>query len=806
MATRSALPTLRIGFVSLGLLVTAPAQAAWPHFPGQLVLAVSTGSIQTPVAVADSGGGSIVAWVDTRNDAGDIYVQRVDVAGQVRWSANGVAAGVATGQQTRVVIASDGAAGAFLAWEDYRNGASNADVYCQHVTSTGDIAPGWPVDGLQVGGQGGNQLQPSIVTDGGTGAYVAWEDFHFSTADVFAKHLLAAGIDGSWPAIGATVAFSTSSAQGPVTLAADGVGGAYAVWQDTRNPGNGVDLYMNRILSDGSLAWGSATFGVGIAVHPADQISPVLAVTPGTGVTVLYEDSQLSGTEGWDLLSLFVTIAGVPNSCCGFVVAASPGDDIAPVLAGGANGATVAAWQQNTGNNADIEARLLCSGVPCGSTIPLSTASLAQTVPAAAIDGAGGAIVAWPDSRSPGEIYAQRLTSGSVASWTANGIDVGNTGSPQSSPAMVADSKGGAIIAFVQQHAPGSWLVAQRVEHFGYLGNPEPVITKIFDVASDQGGLVHLVWNASYLDVDPDFTVGSYDVWRQIDAGAAVRAVARGTRLLSEGEPHGEGPAIRTTVDGATTLTWEFLGSVPARAAATYSFPAATLGDSASDGPHDTVFMVDAQARSGFAFWDSAPVAGHSVDNLAPVMPSAFTGNYSAGATHLHWEENTEADLGGYRLYRGTDPTFVPGPANLVATLSDTGYTDTGPAGSDYKLAAFDVHGNVGSYALLAPSQTSGVPPGGEFAFGLREIRPNPARGSAEVEFSLPAEARARIDVYDVTGRDRRTLFDGVLPAGARNLRWDLRDASGRALGPGLYFMELRSGSRTQVRRSMILE
>lgn len=806
METRSVVPVLRSGFVFLGLLIAVPALAAWPHPPGQVVLAISTVSIPTVVAIPDSGNGTIVAWVDTRNDAGDIYVQRVDVDGQVRWSANGLAAGVATGQQTKVVICSDGAAGAFLAWEDYRNGATNADVYCQHVTSDGAIAPGWPVDGLQVGGQGGNQLQPSIASDGGSGAYVAWEDHHFGTADVFAKHLLTGGIDGTWPAIGATVAFSASSNQGPVTMAADGVGGAYVVWQDTRNAGDGIDLYMNRLLSDGSLAWGSASFGVGIAVHPADQISPVLAATPGTGVSVLYEDSQESGFQGWDLVSLFVTLAGVPSSCCGTVVAASPVDDIAPVLAGGANGATVAAWQQNVGTSADVEARLLCNGSPCGSTVALSTAPLGQTTPVAAVDGSGGGIVAWPDAGSA-EIAAQRLTSSSTAAWAVNGVDVSNSGfSTESSPAVVADSKGGAVVAFVQSHSGGAWLVAQRIEHFGYLGNPEPVISRIFDVASDQGGLVHVVWNASYLDADPGFGVASYDVWRQIDAGAAARAVARGARVLAEGEPHTGGPAIRTVVDGATALTWEFLGSVPARGSTSYSFPAATLGDSASDGPHDTVYMVDAQARSGFAFWNSTPVAGHSVDNLAPAMPSAFTGNYGAGATHLHWNGNLEADLGGYRLYRGSDPAFVPSPANLVATLSDTGYADVGPAGSDYKLAAIDVHGNVSPYALLTPNQQTDVPPDGAATFELRDIRPNPAHASAEVAFSIPASAHVRIDVFDVTGRERRTLLDDTVPSGARSLSWDLRDASGRALGPGLYFVEMRSGSRTEVRRSMILE
>ncbi|MHB8077682.1 MAG: hypothetical protein ACYDIE_00320 [Candidatus Krumholzibacteriia bacterium] len=36
------------------------------------------------------------------------------------------------------------------------------------------------------------------------------------------------------------------------------------------------------------------------------------------------------------------------------------------------------------------------------------------------------------------------------------------------------------------------------------------------------------------------------------------------------------------------------------------------------------------------------------------------------------WLPNAESDLAHYALYCGTDPGFVPGTGNLVATVSGT--------------------------------------------------------------------------------------------------------------------------------------
>lgn len=209
------------------------------------------------------------------------------------------------------------------------------------------------------------------------------------------------------------------------------------------------------------------------------------------------------------------------------------------------------------------------------------------------------------------------------------------------------------------------------------------------------------------------------------------------------------------------------------------------------------------QARTaGTQHWESQPLDGYSVDNLAPIAPAPFTGQYAAGSVTLHWNPNAESDLAGYRLYRGHSPSFVPGPANLVAALTDTGYVDAAGAPAYYKLSAVDIHGNEGPFAFLLPDGTVGVDEvalGSEIAFA--RPAPNPARESVALHFALPREARVELAIFDPTGRRVRTLVAGVRAAGEHAPRWDLSDDAGRAVRAGLYFARLEVEGRHLVRR-----
>jgi flagellar hook capping protein FlgD len=193
------------------------------------------------------------------------------------------------------------------------------------------------------------------------------------------------------------------------------------------------------------------------------------------------------------------------------------------------------------------------------------------------------------------------------------------------------------------------------------------------------------------------------------------------------------------------------------------------------------------------------------VDNIPPSPPAPFTGAYSAGATYLHWGANSEADLAGYRLYRGASAGFVPSPANRIGDQPDTGFVDAGPAGSYYKLSAVDIHGNESAFALLTPSGTSDAPPAAPHALAFAAPSPDPAPGAVRLAFELPARAHVSLAVFDAAGRRVRTLVSGALDAGAHALAWRGDDDGGRALGGGVYFATLETRGHRLTRRVALL-
>ena len=345
------------------------------------------------------------------------------------------------------------------------------------------------------------------------------------------------------------------------------------------------------------------------------------------------------------------------------------------------------------------------------------------------------------------------------------------------------------------------------MERFGQLGNPEPTISSALDIPNDQGGKVKLVWTPSYLDADPTYGIASYWVWRSVPPNVAEAALRQGGELVSDLR-QAPRAGVRTFMMqrlGAQSYSWEYVSSQVARGFPSYSMVVSTTSDSVAGSNPMTGFLVEANAATSSAFWNSAPDSGYSVDNLPPVAPAPFTAAYSAGATHLHWGENGEPDLAGYRLYRGNSAGFFPGPGNLVVAQPDTGFADVGPAGSYYKLSAVDIHGNESAFSLVTPGGTldaaSGVPR--ELALALASA--NPGRGGATLRYSLPQAGVVRLVIYDLAGREVRVLANGRLEADDYRARWDGRNETGQRVSGGMYVVRLEAEGRALVRRVVLL-
>ncbi|MBE0565780.1 MAG: lamin tail domain-containing protein [Krumholzibacteria bacterium] len=105
-----------------------------------------------------------------------------------------------------------------------------------------------------------------------------------------------------------------------------------------------------------------------------------------------------------------------------------------------------------------------------------------------------------------------------------------------------------------------------------------------------------------------------------------------------------------------------------------------------------------------------------------------------------------------------------------------------------------------------ANDDVSAVPVPGLFS-ELRGNVPNPFNPSTAVFFSLDRDGHARLDIYDVRGRQVRTLVDAQLTAGSYDgaYRWDGRDDQGRSVTSGTYFQRLELDGKVVGSRKMML-
>ncbi|MFN8587182.1 MAG: T9SS type A sorting domain-containing protein [Candidatus Eisenbacteria bacterium] len=800
---RTSLARLTLATFAL-LLLPALASADWPRDLGTGGLPVcSANYAQTSVQVVpDGSGGTIMVWADNRTLTNDIYAQRVSAAGVPLWTANGLAVCSFTGNQSQPKVVSDGAGGAIICWSDNRN--ATTDIYAQRINGNGLSL--WTSQGISVCNATGVQDQYAITTDAAGGALLAWRDARGGTGDIYVQRLSSGGT-ALWGANGLVICAAPDMQQLPA-ICEDGAGGCYVSWTDSRSlASNATDIYLQHLNSAGTSLY--TANGWDITNRALDQFGSAVCHDGVGGVLVAW--SENSGGSNYDIFAQHVLAnSGSLAFPSDVPVCTAAGSETFPTIVPDGSGGAFLTWSDYRSEAFFTDAyvaRMTANGILpwTANGVGISTTTFSQALTSLVADGAGGVVVTWCDQHNTGgvdyDVYVQRLNSAGTSVWTTGGVPVITAVSDQVPYQIVANPDDSYTLAWVDsRNATGTDIYAQRIDRYGKLGDASPAITKVKDVPNDQGGLVKVSWNASYLDADPTYGIFEYRVFRSVPGSIAGLAAKRTT--TTDSDIAATTGALLLTPNNATATAWEYLGTQPAEALDSYSRVCATTSDSLGGSNPRTYFMVEARAGTAASSqrWSSAPDSGYSVDNLGPAAPAPLTGQYFAGTTRLHWNPNTEADLEGYRVYRGNSVSFVPSPANLVSAQPDTGAVDAAGSAYVYKVTAVDVHRNESPAATILPSGTLGVSDA-PAALDFAVPQPNPARGATTLRWTLPQAAHVTLALYDAAGRRVASVANGVMEAGAHSATLRLEDAQGRALPNGLYLARFEAMGRTITRR-----
>jgi hypothetical protein len=408
------LPSRTAVLVPILQLVPALAFAAWSP-RGDLV-----GS-GTGFAVASGADRVVVAWLRTSGaGAGEVRARAWTVDGNLApgWPVDGVLAGVAPGYAGTVAIAADGAGGAFVAWVN--NEGTQASARLQHVSATGGLAPGWPAGGIHLGTA--TYVVTTLAADGAGGVLVGRVEYD----SAFQPRAFVQRLDGSgapapgWPIDGLPIA----NAYDVATLA-DMQGHVFvAAAEYEPEPRRAVGMRVRRLDGSG-------------APDPAwPESGALLSQAIGTAGLRLFTDGAGGVFPSWFLAYICVdNCPDYPGRWASRILGdGSPHEGWTPGRAGyslAPDGTGGMFLGLTTGGRPSV-VRLDAGGSAMPGWADGGNAVMTEIVSSTDLrvtgDGRGGAFVTWQDFRTGDyRLYASRLdASGRVASgWPATGSKTG---------------------------------------------------------------------------------------------------------------------------------------------------------------------------------------------------------------------------------------------------------------------------------------------------------------------------------------------------------------------------------------------
>jgi hypothetical protein len=182
---------------------------------------------------------------------------------------------------------------------------------------------------------------------------------------------------------------------------------------------------------------------------------------------------------------------------------------------------------------------------------------------------------------------------------------------------------------------------------------------------------------------------------------------------------------------------------------------------------------------------------------------------YFQGTNGVLWHPDVMRDC--FPTYNGTNVVFS-GDFPQVASVAGSFDLNAAYNWNNCRLVAWvqDVTGQKKVQQAAAVFVTgldlTAVPATPAPAMALGANYPNPFNPSTMIPVSVERASAARLDIVAPDGRLLRTLFEGELPAGQKDFRWDGTDAAGQGVASGVYLARLHSADGVQSRRLVLMK
>jgi hypothetical protein len=120
----------------------------------------------------------------------------------------------------------------------------------------------------------------------------------------------------------------------------------------------------------------------------------------------------------------------------------------------------------------------------------------------------------------------------------------------------------------------------------------------------------------------------------------------------------------------------------------------------------------------------------------------------------------------------------------------------------------FDTYATNGPFTLTIDGSKLNIEDGDIIpeSFALHANYPNPFNPTTTISYDLPEQSQITLGIYDILGKQIKTLINQSQDAGSKIAIWDGTDNLGRQVSAGVYLYQIQAGAFTQTRKMLLLK
>jgi hypothetical protein len=204
--------------------------------------------------------------------------------------------------------------------------------------------------------------------------------------------------------------------------------------------------------------------------------------------------------------------------------------------------------------------------------------------------------------------------------------------------------------------------------------------------------------------------------------------------------------------------------------------------------------------NQAYAIWDFP----------SPVEIVSFNSSTIQKDVNLSWSTSTELNNSGFEIQRAVQSGKLKVESELWSRIGfvsgggttneprEYSFTDRNLETGKYKyrLKQIDFNGNF-EYFELAEVVSIGIPD----KYDLSQNYPNPFNPLTTINYDLPSDGIVTLIVYDILGRELKTLVNEMKTAGYHKIQFNAAD-----LASGAYFYRMTAGEFVAVKKFVVLK